>query len=191
MFSFKVNRIPSPLFELSNNCCQPRRKPSTTEIKHLRPGMGAKLCSPRTQSLISGRRLLFSMYTVGQLTGSIYSGQIADRFGRRAGMFVGCLIVLIGTAVVSSSNDQHQFVAGMFAVTPPSYPLQAHIFSSRPLHIGNGCRHHYYRCTSICYRSKFPGMGNLSLPNPSMAGISASMARTHDGFVQYVRCTIS
>lgn len=53
------------------------------------------------------------MYTVGQIAGSLYAGQIADRFGRRAGMFTGGCIILIGTTVIASSHTIKQFIAGI------------------------------------------------------------------------------
>lgn len=43
------------------------------------------------------------MYTIGQIAGSVYAGQIADRFGRRAGMGTGAFIILIGTATIASA----------------------------------------------------------------------------------------
>lgn len=58
------------------------------------------------------------MYTVGQIAGSLFAGQIADRFGRRAGMFAGCFIIIIGTTVIASSHSMKQFIAGK-----PNYAL--------------------------------------------------------------------
>ena len=39
-----------------------------------------------------------------------------DRFGRRAGMFVGGVIICIGTIVMSTSFIANQFIAGRFIV---------------------------------------------------------------------------
>ena len=33
--------------------------------------------------------IIFSIYTIGQMAGSLYAGWLCDRFGRRAGMFTG------------------------------------------------------------------------------------------------------
>lgn len=38
----------------------------------------------------------------------------SDRFGRRAGMFMGGLIICIGTAVIATSAHVNQFIAGRF-----------------------------------------------------------------------------
>ncbi|EJD05087.1 general substrate transporter [Fomitiporia mediterranea MF3/22] len=58
--------------------------------------------------------IIFSIYTIGQMAGSLFAGQICDRFGRRAGMFVGCLTIMAGSAIISSSMERGQFIAGRF-----------------------------------------------------------------------------
>ena len=60
--------------------------------------------------------IIFSIYTIGQMAGSLFAGPICDRFGRRAGMFVGCLIIMAGSAVISTSLDRPQFIAGRFVL---------------------------------------------------------------------------
>ncbi|TFY77891.1 hypothetical protein EWM64_g6124 [Hericium alpestre] len=60
--------------------------------------------------------LIFSIYTVGQMAGSLFAGQICDRWGRRAGMFIGCLIIMVGSAIIASSEVKRQFVAGRFVL---------------------------------------------------------------------------
>ncbi|TDL21325.1 general substrate transporter [Rickenella mellea] len=58
--------------------------------------------------------IIFSVYTIGGLVGPWVAGPITDRFGRRGGMFVGSLIIIIGSAVIASSNTKNQFIAGRF-----------------------------------------------------------------------------
>ncbi|KAI0264911.1 general substrate transporter [Gloeopeniophorella convolvens] len=60
--------------------------------------------------------LIFSMYTVGQMVGAIFAGPICDKFGRRAGMFIGAVIIMAGSAIISSSEHKPQFVGGRFAL---------------------------------------------------------------------------
>jgi len=48
------------------------------------------------------------------MSGSWFAGPICDRFGRRAGMFAGCLIIMTGVAVISSAKEQAQFIGGRF-----------------------------------------------------------------------------
>ncbi|KAL5478802.1 hypothetical protein ACEPAI_2079 [Sanghuangporus weigelae] len=58
--------------------------------------------------------IIFSIYTIGQMAGSLFAGQICDRFGRRAGMFVGCLTIILGSAIISSAMHRQQFIGGRF-----------------------------------------------------------------------------
>lgn len=41
-------------------------------------------------------------------------GLIADGWGRRWCIFIGCLIVLVGTAIQGSANHLGQFIGGRF-----------------------------------------------------------------------------
>ncbi|KZS89392.1 putative MFS lactose permease [Sistotremastrum niveocremeum HHB9708] len=58
--------------------------------------------------------IIFSIYTIGQMAGSFFGGPICDRWGRRAGMFVGCLIIMCGSATIASASLKSQFIAGRF-----------------------------------------------------------------------------
>lgn len=69
---------------------------------------------PGAASFTKGTGLIFSMYTVGQIFGGLMSGPISDRFGRRWGMFVGCFILVVGSAIITSSQNKGQFIAGRF-----------------------------------------------------------------------------
>ncbi|PAV20274.1 MFS lactose permease [Pyrrhoderma noxium] len=60
--------------------------------------------------------LIFSIYTVGQMAGSLFAGLICDRFGRRAGMFAGCLLVITGSAVISTAMEKPHFIGGRFVL---------------------------------------------------------------------------
>ncbi|KZT36230.1 general substrate transporter [Sistotremastrum suecicum HHB10207 ss-3] len=58
--------------------------------------------------------IIFSIYTIGQMAGSFFGGPICDRWGRRAGMFVGCFIIMCGSATIASASLKSQFIAGRF-----------------------------------------------------------------------------
>ncbi|KAL5487760.1 hypothetical protein ACEPAI_5868 [Sanghuangporus weigelae] len=60
--------------------------------------------------------IIFSIYTIGGLTSPWIAGPITDRLGRRAGMFIGSIIICIGAAVVASSNKKPQLIAGRFVL---------------------------------------------------------------------------
>lgn len=64
----------------------------------------------------SGTGLVFSIYTVGQICGGLTSGYISDTFGRRMGMFVGCILIVIGSILTSSAHHIEQFIAGRFVL---------------------------------------------------------------------------
>ncbi|TDZ15771.1 Lactose permease [Colletotrichum orbiculare MAFF 240422] len=58
--------------------------------------------------------IVFMIYNVGQICSFPFCGLIADGYGRRLCIFVGCFIVLIGTAIQTPANNLGQFVAGRF-----------------------------------------------------------------------------
>ncbi|KAI1342979.1 lactose permease [Xylariaceae sp. FL0016] len=60
--------------------------------------------------------IIFIIYNIGQITSFPFCGMIADGWGRRWCIFVGCLIVLIGTAIQVTSHHLVQFVLGRFVL---------------------------------------------------------------------------
>ncbi|KAH8118263.1 general substrate transporter [Phellopilus nigrolimitatus] len=58
--------------------------------------------------------IIFSVYTIGGLASPWIAGPITDRFGRRGGMFIGSIVICIGSAVIASANDKGQLIAGRF-----------------------------------------------------------------------------
>ncbi|SCV69646.1 BQ2448_1040 [Microbotryum intermedium] len=58
--------------------------------------------------------IIFAMYTIGQMSGSMISAPIADRFGRRVGMQAGCIGIVLGSIVATTSQTKGQFIAGRF-----------------------------------------------------------------------------
>ncbi|KAI0052176.1 general substrate transporter [Auriscalpium vulgare] len=60
--------------------------------------------------------IIFSIYTVGQMAGSLFAGPLCDKYGRRAGMFTGCLCIMLGSAIIASSEQKKQFIGGRFVL---------------------------------------------------------------------------
>lgn len=64
----------------------------------------------------SSTGVIFIIYNMGQIAAFPFCGLLADGFGRRICIFVGCLIVLIGTAVQASAHERGQFIGGRFVL---------------------------------------------------------------------------
>lgn len=62
----------------------------------------------------SSTGIVFIIYSLGQIAAFPFIGILADGFGRRWCIFVGCFLVLIGTAIQASAHGLHQFVGGRF-----------------------------------------------------------------------------
>ena len=58
--------------------------------------------------------IVFMIYSVGQIAAFPFVSPLADGFGRRWCMFIGCFLVLVGTAVQGSAHTLPQFVGGRF-----------------------------------------------------------------------------
>lgn len=54
------------------------------------------------------------MYNIGAIPAVFLTGPINDLFGRRWGMFVGAITVILGTCIQATSHNMHQFLAGRF-----------------------------------------------------------------------------
>ncbi|CBX97150.1 hypothetical protein IAQ61_007913 [Plenodomus lingam] len=62
----------------------------------------------------SSAGIIFIIYNLGQIAAFPVCGFFADGYGRRICIFVGCLVVIIGTAVQASANTTGQFIGGRF-----------------------------------------------------------------------------
>lgn len=60
--------------------------------------------------------IVFITYNLGQIASFPFCGMLADGWGRRWCIFVGCLIVLIGTAVQTTASTLNQFIGGRFVL---------------------------------------------------------------------------
>ncbi|KAI9164190.1 Lactose permease-like protein [Paramyrothecium foliicola] len=60
--------------------------------------------------------LVMAIYTAGNITGSFFSGILIDRFGRRSGMGMGSIFIIVGSIIQATSNDVKQFIGGRYLV---------------------------------------------------------------------------
>lgn len=61
--------------------------------------------------------IVTAMYQIGGVVSLPFVGPAADTFGRRFGMWVGCLLIIVGTiiqGVATQSNGTKQFMGGRF-----------------------------------------------------------------------------
>lgn len=55
-----------------------------------------------------------NMFTIGGVAAIPFMGPLTDTWGRRYGMFVGCLLAIMGTIIEGTSTELNQFLAGRF-----------------------------------------------------------------------------
>lgn len=64
----------------------------------------------------STKGIVFIIYNLGQIAAFPFCGMLADGFGRRWCIFIGCFIVLIGTAVQGAASTLGGFIGGRFVL---------------------------------------------------------------------------
>jgi len=62
----------------------------------------------------SSTGIVFIIYNLGQIAAFPFLSFLADGYGRRVAMFVGCFIILIGTAVQVAAHNLNTFMGGRF-----------------------------------------------------------------------------
>lgn len=62
----------------------------------------------------SSTGLVFTIYPIGNIAGTFACGPLADRWGRRWGMFIGATIIILGTCVQAPSTSLTMFMCGRF-----------------------------------------------------------------------------
>ncbi|EFQ32261.1 hypothetical protein CGRA01v4_11122 [Colletotrichum graminicola] len=84
--------------------------------------MGSQNAMPQYQKTFgldgagSTTGIVFMIYQVGQVVSFPFCSPLADGYGRRFCIFVGCFIVLIGTAIQTPANTLGQFIGGRFVL---------------------------------------------------------------------------
>ncbi|KAI9146737.1 NADPH--cytochrome P450 reductase [Paramyrothecium foliicola] len=75
----------------------------------LNEDLGHKITSSESE-------LITSMTSGGALVGSIIAGLLADRFGRKLGMYIGCSLFLVGSIIWAASFSVAQMAVARFVV---------------------------------------------------------------------------
>ncbi|KAJ6466699.1 general substrate transporter [Mycena vitilis] len=60
--------------------------------------------------------MLYSIFTFGCIAGAFVAGPVADRWGRRGGMFIASVIILVGVSVVTAAQSRVYLFVGRFAI---------------------------------------------------------------------------
>ncbi|KAM5356877.1 hypothetical protein ACJ41O_003523 [Fusarium nematophilum] len=60
--------------------------------------------------------LVFIIYNIAQIAAFPVCGALNDKYGRKACIFIGCSIVLIGTAIQGSAQNLASFIGGRFVL---------------------------------------------------------------------------
>ncbi|KAI8721863.1 hypothetical protein NCS52_00328900 [Fusarium sp. LHS14.1] len=68
----------------------------------------------KTASASTG--LVFAIYGIGTISATPFVGPTNDYLGRRAGMFAGSIIVIVGAVVVGASTSKGMFLAGRYVL---------------------------------------------------------------------------
>ncbi|KAJ6481664.1 hypothetical protein C8R45DRAFT_905026 [Mycena sanguinolenta] len=96
--------------------------------------------------------MLYNVFTFGCIAGSLVAGPMADRWGRRGGMFIASIIILAGVVLVAAAQNRTYLFVGRFAIgctrrlaDPPLTALISFVPFSW------GCAE-YNGCTRICVR---------------------------------------
>lgn len=70
----------------------------------------------RRNSSPDTRNSIFMIYTIGNMVGSLFTGPICDWFGRRAGMGIGSLLIMVGAAVQTAAKNDGYLLGGRFVL---------------------------------------------------------------------------
>ncbi|KAJ7166086.1 general substrate transporter [Mycena filopes] len=60
--------------------------------------------------------IVFMIYVSGNCAGALVAGPATERYGRRGGMFLGGLFILVGSAVSTSAQTRSAFIGGRFVL---------------------------------------------------------------------------
>ncbi|KAI1334676.1 putative hexose transport-related protein [Xylariaceae sp. FL0016] len=66
------------------------------------------------EELGSSTGIIFMIYTVGNIIGSLFTGPICDNLGRRAGMATGAILILAGSAILTAARNDNYLLGGRF-----------------------------------------------------------------------------
>ncbi|KAI2483007.1 Lactose permease [Pyrenophora tritici-repentis] len=64
----------------------------------------------------SSTGIIFIIYNLGQIAAFPVCGFLADGYGRRICIFVGCALVIVGTAIQATAHETGHFIGGRFVL---------------------------------------------------------------------------
>lgn len=64
----------------------------------------------------SATGIVFAIYNIGTVCAVPFAGPVCDMFGRRVGMLVGCICVVLGTCIAAPSKNMSMLLAGRFFI---------------------------------------------------------------------------
>ncbi|KAI1635554.1 putative hexose transport-related protein [Biscogniauxia mediterranea] len=85
------------------------------------------------EELGSATGIIFMMYTIGNMVGSLFTGPICDNLGRRAGMATGSVLIMAGSAILTAAQNDSYLLGGRFLLgfgvsigtsSAPTYALE-------------------------------------------------------------------
>jgi len=109
---------------------------------------------------------IFMIYTVGNMIGSLFTGPICDKFGRRMGMITGSALILIGAAIQTAAQTDAYLIGGRFVLgfgvsigtsSAPTYALELAPPQWRARIVGyyNTCECACLATCSTCWHTDF------------------------------------
>jgi MFS family permease len=104
----------------------------------------------------SSTGIIFIIYNCGQIAAFPFCGFLADGYGRRICIFVGCALVIVGTAIQTTAHHTPQFIGGRFilgfgasiaSAAGPAYTVELAHPSYRGTMAGmyNNCKSHHIK----------------------------------------------
>ncbi|CAI7601965.1 unnamed protein product [Penicillium crustosum] len=108
------------------------------------------------ESASASTGLVFAIYGIGTICALPFVGPVNDRLGRRAGMFTGATIVIIGAIVIAKSLTTGMFLGGRFIL---GFGV-AFCNISAPVYVGE-IAHPYWRGTLMGIYSSLAGIGSI------------------------------
>jgi len=105
----------------------------------------------------SSTGIVFIIYNCGQIAAFPFCGFLADGYGRRICIFVGCALVIVGTAIQTTAHHTGQYIGGRFilgfgasiaSAAGPAYTVELAHPSYRGTMAGmyNNCKLHHMSC---------------------------------------------
>jgi MFS family permease len=110
--------------------------------------------------------IITSMYQIGGVVALPFVGPAIDTWGRRIGMLIGALLIIVGTIIQGTSHASGQFMGGRFLVRLLMIPHKGAYVLTRRLSLVSECRSRLQlaRCTLLRLTTRKSNLVTLSAP---------------------------